>query len=315
MSLDNRGAAPNEELLASVVVPVRGRPDDLQKCVDCLLDQNIDHQKYEILVCDDGSSEPDAQAISAYCSQHSNVRYLRQDPRGPAAARNLGIAHARSEIVAFTDSDTLPTRGWLTAILEPFADPEVIAVEGPVRTPRPAVSPLEEAPRNEGGVHLTANMAYRRKVLVEVGGLDETFPLAAFEDVDLALSLRDRGNFAWAPHAVVMHPWRKITLKSSLRRIRQLDWLLVTALRHGYLGWENRPTKYPRLRIMLAAACTLPLGRVRKGFRYLFTSPVDSLARIGISMLEGVIGLFLAPRWLWRDYPIQRGRYLDGVTQ
>src|SRR5690606_29145227 len=110
-------------------------------------------------------------------------------------------------------------------------------------------SPLEEAPRNEGGVHLTANMAYRRAVLLEVGGLDEAFPLAAFEDVDLALSIRDRGSFAWAPNAIVMHPWRKVTLRSSLRRMKQMDWLLVTALRYGCLGWENRPTKYPRMRI------------------------------------------------------------------
>lgn len=302
-------------LQASVVVPVRGRSDDLIRCVECLINQDFPADSYEILVCDDGSSAADAAEIRQFCESHATVRYLRQDPKGPAAARNLGIANAKAPIVAFTDSDTLPTRGWLAAILEPFSDPEVVAVEGPVRTPRPAESPLEEAPRNEGGVHLTANMAYRRQVLLDVGGLDEEFPLAAFEDVDLALSVRGRGHFAWAPNAVVMHPWRRVTLKSSLRRLKQLDWLLVTALRHGCLGWENRPTRYPRLRIALAAACTLPLGRVRKGLTYLFRSPADAAARIGISLIECVVSLSMAPRWLWGAFPVQRGRYLDGAAR
>ena len=192
------------------------------------------------------------------------VRYLHQDHKGPAAARNLGAGHARSAIVVFTDSDTLPQPGWLAAILAPFSSPDVIAVEGPVRPPRPAESPLEEAPRNEGGVHLTANMAYRRQILVEIGGLDEQFPLPAFEDVDLALCAAQHGKIAFAATALVIHPWRRVTLASSLRRLRQLDWLIVTAQRHGCLGWVDRPTRHPRSRVIKAALVTLPAGRFER---------------------------------------------------
>jgi GT2 family glycosyltransferase len=266
---------------------------------------------FEILVCDDGSNDVDSARIRDVCGMDGRIRYLKQPPRGPAAARNLGIACARASIVAFTDSDTLPEPGWLQAIVAPFSDADVVGVEGPVRTPTSAQSPLEEAPRNENGhVFLTANMAYRRAALVEVGGLDEAFPYPAFEDVDLALCVSKLGKLAFAPTALVIHPWRKMTLQSSLRRMRNLDWLLVTALRHGCLGWKDRPTQYPRCRVALAAAVTLPLGRLRKGITFLTKAPVDALRRIGISLVEAVIGLALLPRWFRKRYPIERRRYL-----
>ncbi|HVJ81056.1 MAG TPA: glycosyltransferase family A protein [Planctomycetia bacterium] len=299
-------------LAASVVIPVRGRSDDLRKCLEKLVEQTVPADQFEILVCDDGSQPRDSDAIRAACAMDSRIRYLKQPPRGPAAARNLGIGCARAPIVAFTDSDTLPTPGWLEALLAPFADPAIVGVEGPVRTPEAATSPLQEAPRNEtGGVFLTANMAYRRSALLQVGGLDESFPLPAFEDVDLALCVRGLGKYAFAAQALVLHPWRKITLQSSVRRLRQFDWLLLTALRHGCLGWADRPTKYARYRIALAAAITLPLGRMRKGASYLFSNPRDGLQRIGISFIEAAIGLLMVPRFLRRAYPTERRRYLE----
>src|SRR5829696_9803412 len=130
-------------LAASVVVPVRGRSDDLRRCLERLIVQR-DVEDFEILVCDDGSNEADAERIRETAAADDRIRYLRQPPRGPAAARNLGVACALAPIVAFTDSDTLPEPGWLAALLAPFADPKVVAVEGPVKTPMPAESPLEE---------------------------------------------------------------------------------------------------------------------------------------------------------------------------
>lgn len=300
---------------ASVVIPVRDRTDEIESCLQRVLSQALSNGDFEILVCDDGSSPQIGRRIEAICCRDVRIRYLRQDPRGPAAARNMGVANARAEIVVFTDSDTLPEDAWLEALLEPFSDSGVVAVEGPVRTPRPARSALEEAPRSEGGVHLTANMAYRRKTLVQVGGLDEQFPLAAFEDVDLALCASRLGKIAFAPKAVVMHPWRKITLASSLRRLRQLDWLIVTAQRHGCLGWRHRPTRHPRLRVIRAALLTMPLGRIRRSLGLMRHSPVDSLARIGITVAETFAALLHVPRWLKSAHAPLRRRYLHGAIR
>lgn len=303
----------------SVVVPVRNRSEDLVRCLDCLLRQTLPAGEFEILICDDGSDSQDARAIERAVTEHDGragqVRYLRQSPRGPAAARNLGIRAARGEIVAFTDSDTLPSAGWLASLLVPFADAEVVAVEGPVRAPEPRVSPLQDAPRSEGGVFLTANMAYRRSVLEAIGGLDEAFPMPAFEDADLALAARGTGKFVHASDALVLHPWRRLTLRASVKRPRQLDWLLVTALRHGCLGWENRPTRYPRVRVSLAATVSLPLGRAKGALRYVTSAPADAFLRVFFCLVEALICLARVPHWLLGDFNIERRRFLEGGSQ
>ncbi len=303
-----------EALAASVVIPVRGRGADLRRCLEKLAAQTLPSGRFEILVCDDGSAPADAELLRAAVAALPNARYLRQPPRGPAAARNTGIAAARAALVAFTDSDTLPEPGWLAAVIAPFADEGIVGVEGAVRTPRPRSSPLEEAPRNEaGGVYLTANMAYRRSALLAVGGLDESFPIPAFEDTDLALCVRRLGKLAFAADAVVIHPWRKVDLRYSLRRMKNLDWLLLTALRHGCLGWIDRPTARPRTRVALAAAITLPLGRLKNGVRALRATPADGLRRIGISLVEAACGLALLPRWFGKQYGTERRRYLEAA--
>ena len=47
---------------------------------------------------------------------------------GPAAARNAGLAACKTDFVAFLDSDVVPRRGWLEALLGHFCDPAVALV-------------------------------------------------------------------------------------------------------------------------------------------------------------------------------------------
>ncbi|MFO0945329.1 MAG: glycosyltransferase family A protein [Planctomycetota bacterium] len=312
MDVSHRMVASRAMPRVSVVVPTRNRVQDLERCLECLRGQSMPPDQFEILICDDGSESSSAKEIERLCGGDARVRYLRQDPRGPAAARNMGVRAARGTIIAFTDSDTLPSRGWLAALIAPFADAEVAAVEGPVRPPEPRVSPLQDAPRSEGGVYLTANMAYRRSVLETVGGLDEMFPLPAFEDTDLALVARNEGRFDFAPEAVVIHPWRRLTLRGSFARLRQLDWLLVTALRHGCLAWVDRPTTHPRLRVALAATVFLPLGRARSALKFTRRNPRDVLLRLGYCLMESLVCLTRVPRWMFANVVIERKRFLEG---
>src|SRR5262245_43038369 len=117
----------------SVVVPTRNRAADLGRCLEALAEQDISLDSFEVLVCDDGSTEPIETIVGEYARRGLRVRHLSQSPRGPAAARNLGIRNARAGIVAMTDSDTLPDRGWLRRLGQALTDhPEAVAVEGQV---------------------------------------------------------------------------------------------------------------------------------------------------------------------------------------
>lgn len=293
---------PNS-LELSVVVPVRDRFDELRYCLRALSAQTLSPERFEILVCDDGSIPPVPQRWDDLGSSPPVIRYFRQPPRGPAAARNMGIRDARAPIVAFIDSDTIPQPGCLSALVQALAEnPQAVGVEGAVVPPLPRSSPLEEAPCNDrGGVFLTANAAYRRDALLRVGGFDESFPYPAFEDVDLALKLEPYGRIAWAADAVVVHPWRRMTWGAAARRVRYIESLLTVALRHGCLGWRHHPTRWPRLRTSVAVLVTLPVGRILDASKFIARCPIDSLLRIGHSLAEVVLALTLLPVWLIRS--------------
>jgi glycosyltransferase involved in cell wall biosynthesis len=96
----------------SVIVPVKietiAQLRQFQACVDRLLRQTF--WEFEIIVVDDGSGL--AARVAEICWR-SGVRYFWQENRGSAAARNVGIVHAKGAIVAFTDADCLPALDWL----------------------------------------------------------------------------------------------------------------------------------------------------------------------------------------------------------
>ena len=88
--------------LVSVVIPVFNGERFLREAVQSVFDQ--DYAPLEIIIVDDGSTDGTATVAK---SLPETVRYLHQTNRGPAAARNRGIEHARGDLIAFTDADDL----------------------------------------------------------------------------------------------------------------------------------------------------------------------------------------------------------------
>lgn len=111
---------PVEQPAVTVVVPVRDRHAELTRCLAGLMDGP------RVIVVDDGSRDPDAIQRVAAAAGASVVR--RPVNGGPAAARNTGLAAARTPLVAFLDSDCVPGPGWLDELLPHFADPALGAV-------------------------------------------------------------------------------------------------------------------------------------------------------------------------------------------
>lgn len=193
----------------SIVIPTYNRKDLLRRCLAAATNQN--YPEYEVIVVDDGSTDGTGEMVRREFPQ---VCYIRQEPnRGPAAARNRGIEAATGEIVAFTDDDCLVPPDWLSRLADGYQRYPQIAGAGGYLEP-----PLEVRERNvyaryewfmaqykgdvlpveyQGGFETpgggTSNMSYRRKILLDVSGFDEAFPLAAGEDMDLKKRICDRG--------------------------------------------------------------------------------------------------------------------------
>ena len=83
----------------TIIIPTYNRAALLPKAIDSVLSQSYDN--FELIVVDDGSDDNTAEILSDY----SNIIYLYQENRGPAAARNCGIRAARHDLIAFLDSD------------------------------------------------------------------------------------------------------------------------------------------------------------------------------------------------------------------
>ncbi|MBC8208096.1 MAG: glycosyltransferase family 2 protein [Desulfobulbaceae bacterium] len=88
----------------SVIIPTWNRSVYLERAIGSVLRQT--EPAHEILIVDDGSTDDTAQLVHLLASQaHVPVRYLFQENKGPAAARNLGIKNVRGGLIAFLDSD------------------------------------------------------------------------------------------------------------------------------------------------------------------------------------------------------------------
>jgi glycosyltransferase involved in cell wall biosynthesis len=172
------------------------------------------------------------------------VVLLRCSSGGLSAARNVGIAAARADIIAFLDDDATADPRWLRSVLDAYiADPRLLGVGGPV-VPRWGAARrwmpdelLWVVGCTYGGHRLDAgpirnpigcNMAFRRNELVAAGGFETSFgkrgkALATCDETELALRLErlhgpDRIRFV--PQALVHHlvPASRVSWRLLIRR-------------------------------------------------------------------------------------------------
>ena len=111
----------------SVVIPVYNGERTLGRCLESLLKQNYPRDAFEIIVVENSSTDATTEVAQRY-----PVRVLHNSERGPASARNMGIANSQSEIIAFTDADCIAHVDWLRELVQPYSDPEVGGVAGEI---------------------------------------------------------------------------------------------------------------------------------------------------------------------------------------
>jgi GT2 family glycosyltransferase len=226
-------------LFFSVVVPTYERPDDLRICLNSL---SIDKQSgcpcYEIIVTDDSKCDESRRMVA---KEFPNVSWDKGKQNGPAGNRNAGVARAKGEWIVFLDDDCIAGEGYLNAYAKAIeSNPNVLVFEGRIFADRPRKTWAEESPENEdGGMLWTSNLCIRRKLFVQLGGLDERFEVA-YEDVEFALRLRQLGyNHHFSYNASVCHPWRPVSAnKSNWKKSGYQFQELVTFL-------NKHPDQYP----------------------------------------------------------------------
>jgi glycosyltransferase involved in cell wall biosynthesis len=226
--------------LLSIVIPTYNRCETLKKTLSAYLGQTALQNIAEIIVVDDGSTDS-TQNIIARLAERSIVpiRYFRQENKGPAAARNVGIRETTSELILFTDDDIIPSPTLVAEHLEWHSRfPELPAsVLGQV-TWAPEVKPtpfmnwygaeeLFAFARFTGQTELdymyfySCNVSLKLKFLRNSGTFDEDFKVAAWEDIELSFRLNKAGmRLLYNPNALAHH-YQYVSFDDAIHRTKK----------------------------------------------------------------------------------------------
>ncbi|HEX6047386.1 MAG TPA: glycosyltransferase family A protein, partial [Pyrinomonadaceae bacterium] len=209
---------PPENPLVSVIIPAYNASEFIGETLDSVFAQTF--TDFEVIVINDGS--PDTQELERVlqrfpCAGAPRLRYIRQENKGAAAARNTGLRAAAGELVAFLDADDT----WLARFLEKqtaflkssgadfvFCDALLFGNSLLAGRTFMQVQPptAEVTPENLLSVKvtvLTSTVVARRAPVLEVGLFDES--MRRGHDFDLWLRLAKLGiRFAYH-HEVLAH--------------------------------------------------------------------------------------------------------------
>jgi GT2 family glycosyltransferase len=214
---------PEDPPKISVVVCAYNAEPTMRECLESLT--KLAYPSYEAVIVDDGSTD----RTGAIADEYPQFKIVHQPNRGLSAARNVGLAAATGEIIAYLDSDATADPDWLTYLAWKFKTTDHVGVGGPNLPPpeddwvancvaASPGSPTHILLDDETAEHIPGcNMAFRKAALAEIEGFDTTYT-AAGDDVDICWRLQDRGyTIGFSPAAIVWHHRRK-TVKSYLKQ-------------------------------------------------------------------------------------------------
>lgn len=193
-----------------VVIPTVGRPS-LAPLLAALAAQPEPRPGLVWLV-DDRPAASTAPLTAHSEAKGAVVEVLRTGGRGPAAARNAGWRASEAEWIVFLDDDVVPAEGWGGALAADLAaaGERTAGVQGRIVVPLPGDRRPTDWERNVKGLEsarwATADMAYRREALAQVGGFDERFGRNYREDADLGLRIVGAGWEIVRGTRTIVHP-------------------------------------------------------------------------------------------------------------
>jgi len=275
----------------SIIICTHNRRARLLRACASLSQQVYPPDRFELIVVDNASEDGTAEAVEHF--RHTSpfrCRGIAEPALGKSRALNAGAAAARGALLVFTDDDCEPRPEWLRALTQPFAEPDVGVVGGPVLShfsPEVEADPekrfiarkffgsfsLGEQLRELRGREspLGANLAVRAEAFRRVGGFAPFLgPVAGrggtHEESDLAWRVRDAGyRLLHQPRAVVDHyPDSSRLSRPAMRR---------HALATGRCAFLARQREPFRLAGRCLSTALIGLELLPRGLRWLLSVP------------------------------------------
>ncbi len=226
---------PEYQFLFTVIVPTFNRRDEIKELLKSLSDQLIDKSDFEIIIVDDGSTDDTEQIVNGFIQDTNlNIRFLKQDHKGPGEARNLGMDNAFGEYQLFIDSDCIADENWLQAYKDAVKDTKPAGFGGPDKV-LPNFSPVQKAIDysmtsfiTTGGIRghskkkiskyypRSFNMGVRADVVKKIGGMNK---LRHGQDIEFSHRILQTGEPVIKVHKAVVYHKRRMSIKKFFRQV------------------------------------------------------------------------------------------------
>lgn len=244
---------------------------------------------------DDGSAQTVDHIIEAHCQDFA-VKLVRQSNKGPASARNRGVAEASGEFIAFTDDDCQASEDWLSSFVCRLQDEPQILLGGQTLNQLPdniysqasqtLIDYLYEYHERTGSDMMfftTNNMALSRQGFLDAGGFDEGFPSAGGEDREFCDRwLHSGGMASLHPAATIFH-----SHALNLMGFCKLHYRYGQGARRF---WENRTARGQK---QISPEVTgFYLDLLKRPWKEHLTKPLRHSTLLAVSQFAGALGYF-----------------------
>jgi len=233
----------------SVIIPTCNRPWTLARCLAGLDRQSLSPQRFEVLVCDDGSTFG-VESVAMAAAPGLRLRLFRQQRSGPAAARNQGIRAAAGELLLFLNDDAIPDSELLLRHVLTHEANAKVAVLGRLTTAARHLNTrfawilertnalfgyngLENYHRYDYNQFYTCNVSVAAAAVRAAGGFDPDFADAAAEDIELGYRLQKQGlRVLYTPDCLTWHEHKIAPADFCAINYRRGYWAMLFFLKH-----------------------------------------------------------------------------------
>ena len=343
----------------SAVVCTRDRVEHLNKCLYSLLNQSC--KPKEIVIVDDASAELDIFSLlknACYYIKNKiseqenkiNIKYIRNKLRqGIVKSRNLGIAAASGDIIAFIDDDGHAHRDWVKNITKHYKDKKVVGVGGPIVEigrkieTKPEIKKLSYITSHGDIRHhyrvknlkeiknlrtsrvrflMGGNMSFRKEALFRINGFDPKYKGNYYrEETDLCLRASKLGKIIFEPNAVAYHTTARHGGTRDISRLKDfLYWYFRNTSLLFMRHFDSEKAIKKIYRHSKKYVVEMSKGKFRINRDYLI---IESLFKITIAIITGMvfgilIGIFSRPvkRLVYKnpEYVITATLIIAGTT-
>ena len=307
--LAQESAGPLETV--SFVVPTFRRPDALAKTLAALARTDFSRERLEVIVVDDGADSETRSIVERFREELPRIRYLSQPNHGAARARNHGAREAQGDMLIFLDDDILVEPEHVKSHLAAQQRFDSGLVNGHWEFAPDVAAQLEATPFGQFRIWLeqwikdgilkspldgarvapaevtACNLSIRRELFWRLGGFDEDFPFAGYEDQEFSYRAAQAGcQFVYDRDIRLLHNDPRVTLRQFCTRQER------GAMTAVYLAAKH-PSKYAARPLITENS---PVSRrdsprliaKKTAKRALSPKPVLALGHAAIDLLERV---------------------------